>query len=168
MSRLVAWIAFVLAGLAFAPGARSGELRLCNVGEQKFSYAVLASTSQMNLFGVSEWTAHGWYELDPNDCAHINSAVGTSEAFLSLRYIVEEEDDLRQLGMFVIKDVPDNFQERSLLSGAERLFCVRSEAFRRSEQSIEAHEQCPPGYYLQVFNMFIYAGTDIRFTADVN
>jgi hypothetical protein len=145
-----------------ATQAAAQEIRICNDGESELSYALVATSSLINL-GNPDWTAHGWYVMKPGECQRATWGDGQREAFLSLR--AKGEKGLIKLKDYKIKDIPTNVDQDSVVSGAERLFCVSDKAFQRQEQSLEAHEQCPDDYHLQVFNVYLFSRGLVKFTA---
>ncbi|RUM97993.1 DUF1036 domain-containing protein [Pseudaminobacter arsenicus] len=160
------WKLIVVALSAIAwTEAGAQEIKVCNNGEAEVSYAILATTSLVNL-GDPEWTAHGWYMMKPGECQPVTRGDGRREAFLSVRSI--NKDGLSSLNSYVIKDIPaSNFSDNSLSTGAERVFCVSSSSFRRPEKSLQDHESCPQGYHEQVFNLYFFSRGMVDFTVNL-
>ncbi|MGB3388346.1 MAG: DUF1036 domain-containing protein [Pseudaminobacter sp.] len=145
--------------------AAAQQIKVCNTGQAEVSYAVLATTSLVNL-GAPEWTAHGWYMMKPGECQPVARGDGRREAFLSVRAV--NKDGLFRLNSYVIKEIPaSGFADDSLSTGAERVFCVSRAGFRRPEKSLEVHETCPQDYHEQVFNLYVFSRGMMDFTVNL-
>lgn len=152
--------AWVLAGTPAAWG--EARLRLCNSGEMSLQYAVVREDSPVAPI-VTRHVSEGWFTLEPEEC-HVYRRRG--ERLSMYLSVVGIHSDGRRVRDHGIQRIP---HVRSTASwGVERFFCVRREQWERSTSNLSEHEQCPTGYYLQLYNTFVNVTLRSEFTLNIN
>lgn len=157
-------LGLTLLGLAsMTAAAQANRIQICNDGNEQLSIALLSTNSQYH-FGNPQWLAHGWYDLAPGQCRDAAIGMGRREMFASVRVV---EGDRKVIRLYEVKQIPRDFSDDAFFGGAERLFCVKDTAFEREEATLEAHETCPAGFRLQVFNTYGFSLKDVRLKVKV-
>lgn len=141
-------LAFLLLGSA--PSRAESVLTICNEGREDLRLAMLWQNAPLYPM-MQSWKVYGWSNIAPG-CSDILRTGGVMEVFLSVK-------DKTHDGWSIMHYPFDSEEERnSLTSGvltAERFFCVADEPFDRVLDTLDAHENCPPGYYPQLFNLYV-------------
>lgn len=144
--------------LATATLATAGDIRVCNESVQPMSYAIVENN--WSLVKNRDWTISGWYTIDPKSCVYVvkERRRTPKEVYLSLREVTSR-------GTFLINTSKD--RSGSGFEGVEFPLCVSSDAFKRTQANFDDLERCPDGWYLQMFNVYVFASPSDNFTLNV-
>ena len=141
--------------------AAAGDMTICNRSDERMEYAMVWDEGIPVFADI--WKAAGWYHLDPGSCVTQLSSSYRQEMFLSVRYM---SVDGLTLANFGVDDITCPLCDTQLL-GIERFFCVSREEFERTEDDLEDHEQCPAGYYYQLFNLYAFSAATSDLTIEL-
>lgn len=153
----------VLAALLAAPAAAESRLTLCNRDDRNLKIAVVEEVG-LGLW-LADWQASGWYEIAPNACRDFGRRGTYQKMYLSITEITDEGREVRDYGVDAIPD----WLGRSATYGVERFFCVSDDPFERRLDDLAMHEAaCPAGYYLQLFNSFLWVEDNSDYKLTLN
>lgn len=155
MRLAVACAAAALLGLA--PGRARAELKVCNGGNETIRYAVVADDSLLPWL-FPNWVMNGWHMLGVGSCQTLIGGARLARAYVSTQTRSATGWNLGLYG-----------QERQSNAGSSnetvhRVFCVGEGNFSRSETELDAHSQCPAGYYRQLFNLYLWSSSSTNYT----
>lgn len=106
----------------------------------------------------SRWQAQGWLQLAPQQCEQVLITLLRQYLFLSPTKVIRPGSEMRWLSRFGLND-PGPIRSADTGSyGIERFFCVREEPFQRQTVTLEEHENCPEGWYEQLFTVLVVNG----------
>lgn len=150
-------LASLVAATCISMGASAqSQLTLCNENPtENISTAVIYRVNQpFNR----EWVAYGWVTIAPNKCVVVaQTPSGYLEVFLSTL-----SQDIHGGKAHIMHFAFNEFSENNS-TASERFFCVQDESFKRTLGTIDAHQNCPSGWYKQLFNLFVNAEPDSNF-----
>jgi hypothetical protein len=154
---MVMSLAFFIASI----GSGNAAIELCNRGEHPLRFAIVG---QAGLMGLSDkWEAAGWYVLEKGCMNVVPATQVLTHAFLSIQTMYEHIG--YKINHYELVEVDSDGGS----GGTERFFCVRSDDFSRTTRGIDAQATCPDGYYLQLFNLYIFTPSSLgRYTVDLN
>lgn len=141
-------LVFLLIGSA--ESRAQSTLTICNEGDDDLRLAILWQNAPFYPI-VESWKAYGWGDISPG-CTDVLRTSGAMEAFLAVR-------KKRSSGQSIMHFAFDREEVRNSINDgvitAERFFCVADEPYDRLLDKLDAHETCPPDYYLQLFNLYV-------------
>lgn len=159
--RRAAALGLMLAVLA-GPAAARSTFTICNDDDRRTIKVAVVEEVGIPLF-APQWQASGWYEVAPGRCQSFGNRNTYQKFYLSITEVTEEGRRIRDYG---VDRIPD-WLGRSNAYGVERFFCVSDKPFERRLEKLNLHEGlCPTGYYLQLFNNFVWVEdrTDYKLT----
>lgn len=160
----VAAAACALILLTSLPAA--ADVTLCNKMDRDYlDYAMLWDEGIPVFADI--WIVQGWYRLEPGRCKTILKSSYRQTVYLSIRTSYRGTGDPRISHYDPAAINRDPYVTKGWHT-IEAFFCVRDGSFRRTENEIEDHTRCPPGYYLQLFNQLGFAPVRTDLTLSLN
>jgi hypothetical protein len=158
-SRLAGAAGLVLAAFP----AAAADVIICNEKDTPIRYSVTHEFGPLPPL-VAQWKTRGWYVAN-RGCQVVLEGSTRQEAFLSIQSMHSEK--LLILNTYPIKEV--NLLKDAISTGTEKFFCVQSENFERVTKTFDEQQNCPDGYYEQLFNLYVrVANPRTRFTINLD
>lgn len=155
MKKILFFIA-VIYGLV--PPETYGDFVTCNKADKD----IYISKVQREVRNYAQvWSSVGWLKIEKDSCLPVNDGPGVEfVGFMSVIF----QDNNGEAEVFLPKKNSDS--DRITID--ERFYCIKGVAFRREESSLKLHQECPEGWYPQLFNIYIHVPRNLRFTLDIN
>lgn len=161
-ARVAASVVVVAIALGVGPAQAETRLTLCNNSKDTLRVAILYQNNP--LFPLAEsWKVYGWGDFPPG-CQGVVQHVALIEIFLS---ITRKHPKGNRVMHFPFNTKAQIDAVRTGTLAAERFFCVTDEPFDRILKVPDEHERCPPGWYQQLFNLYVRVEPNKRFTIDL-
>lgn len=153
------WLASLAAATCICTGAcAQSQLTLCNTSQTKnIIAAVLFRDTRVSS---DNWVAYGWVKIAANKCEVLaETPLGVLQVFLATlsQRIEGGEPHIMHFAFEGDRLKPNDS------TTVEKFYCVQDGTFKRVLPTFGAHEQCPSGWYRQLFNLFINADPDKDF-----
>lgn len=152
----------IATGLCLPSIASAGDMTICNRSDKTMEYAMVWDEGIPIYADI--WKASGWHRLGPKACVTQLRSSYRQELYLSVRYLTDSGPRLADYG----DDINEacDWCDTELL-GVETFFCVARTDFERTEGDWSDHQNCPAGYYYQLFNLFALSGPRNNLTIDL-
>jgi hypothetical protein len=156
-----------LLGLALATSvalpAVAADVILCNEKDRPIRYSITHEFGPLPPL-VAQWKTRGWYVAN-RGCQVVLEGSTRQEAFLSIQSVHSEK--LLILNTYPITEV--NLLKDAVSTGTEKFFCVKGDNFERVTKTFDEQQNCPDGYYEQLFNLYVrVANPRTRYTINLD
>ena len=157
----VSALTFVAGLLLLSEPARAGDMTICSRMKNKVSYAMVWDEG-IPVFATI-WKASGWFVLDSGQCRTVLVTDSRQELYLSVVEILPSGK-----GQLLAPRLDNREIVQSGFRGIEIPFCVRKEPFQRTAKKLKELQQCPAGYYQQLFNFLMFSAKRVNYTLRLN
>lgn len=145
--------------------AVAGPMVLCNEKDEAAHFAMVWNEGDPILF--PRWIGSGWVQIRPKQCIEILTSRLRQYVYVSLS-VKNPSTGKSRLSLYPLKD-PGQLQFADTgLYGVEVFFCVKDEPFKRTTVQLAEQQQCPTGYYEQLFTVLGVSRSDRSLTMNLN